>query len=216
MESLIAPLLPLYEREHSAGRAVALAVVVHTNGSTYRKPGALMLIAADGEYAGLLSGGCLESDLHEHALQVMGSGKAKVITYDTGGSDDLLWGLGVGCEGSMQILLLRVGPENGWQPLALFVGAHRRHERVAAAVVVASPETSLAPGSVILVEGQSGGAPAPLTLHDGIQSLLKRALESRRPTGLGGSAEPLRVLAIPLALPPRLLLLGAGRMSSRW
>jgi xanthine dehydrogenase accessory factor len=210
MESLIAPLLPLYEREHSAGRAVALAVVVHTNGSTYRKPGALMLIAADGEYAGLLSGGCLESDLHQHAVQVMDSGKAKVITYDTGGSDDQLWGLGVGCEGSMQILLLRVGPENGWQPLALFAGGHRRHERVAAAVVVASPEASLPPGSVIFPDGEPGGAPVPLTLHDGIQSLLKRSFESGRPAALGGSAEPLRVLAMPLALPPRLLLLGGG------
>ena len=137
MESLIAPLLPLYERERNAGRALALAVVVHTQGSTYRKPGALMLIAADGEYAGLLSGGCLESDLHEHALQVVASGKAKLITYDTGGSDDLLWGLGVGCEGSMQILLLRVGAENDWQPLALFVGAQRRHERVGAADIEA-------------------------------------------------------------------------------
>ena len=46
METLVAPLLPLYERERRAGRAVALAAVVHTSGSTYRKPGALMLIAA--------------------------------------------------------------------------------------------------------------------------------------------------------------------------
>ena len=91
MEALIAPLLPLYQRERHAGRAVALAVVVRTDGSTYRKPGALMLIATDGSYAGLLSGGCLESDLHEHALQVMASGKAKLITYDTGGSDDSLY-----------------------------------------------------------------------------------------------------------------------------
>jgi xanthine dehydrogenase accessory factor len=210
MESLIAPLLPLYRREHSAGRALALAVVVHTSGSTYRKPGALMLIAADGEYAGLLSGGCLESDLHEHALQVMASGNAKVITYDTGGSDDLLWGLGVGCEGSMQILLLRVGPENGWQPLALFTGAHGRHEQVAAAVVIASPENELPAGSVILMEGQPGAAPAPLALHDGIQSLLRRALETGRAIALGGATDLLRVLAIPLALPPRLLLLGGG------
>jgi xanthine/CO dehydrogenase XdhC/CoxF family maturation factor len=210
METLVAPLLPLYERERRAGRAMALAVVVHTSGSTYRKPGALMLIAADGDYAGLLSGGCLESDLHEHALQVMGSGKAKLITYDTGGSDDLLWGLGVGCEGTMQILLLRVGKENGWQPLDLFVSAHRRHERVAAAVVVASPESTLPPGSVVLREGLHGGPPVPLALQDGIQGLLTRALESRRPGSLGAGADVLRVLALPLALPPRLLLLGGG------
>jgi xanthine dehydrogenase accessory factor len=201
METLIAPLLPLYQRERQAGRALALALVVHTTGSTYRKPGALMLIASDGEYAGLLSGGCLESDLHEHALEVMASGKAKLITYDTGGSDDLLWGLGVGCEGTMQILLLRAGPENGWQPLELFVAAHQRHESVAAAIVVASPESALPPGSVILSDGQMGGP---------IQALLARALETRRASALGGASEPLRVLAVPLALPPRLLLLGGG------
>ena len=200
MEALIAPLMPLYERERRAGRAVALAVVVHTDGSTYRKPGALMLIAGDGAYAGLLSGGCLESDLHEHALQVMASGTAKVITYDTGGSDDLLWGLGIGCEGLMQILLMRVGPQNDWQPLDLFVSAHRRHERVAAAVVIASPDSALPPGSVVLANGQ----------QDGLQALLARAVATGRPGVLGGPSDPLRVLAVPLALPPRLLLLGAG------
>jgi xanthine/CO dehydrogenase XdhC/CoxF family maturation factor len=110
----------------------------------------------------------------------------------------------------MQILLLRVGPENGWQPLTLFTGAHRRHERVAAAVVVASPESTLPPGSVILMDGQPGGAPVPLALHDDIQSLLRRALENGRAVALGGATDALRVLAIPLALPPRLLLLGGG------
>jgi xanthine dehydrogenase accessory factor len=210
METLIAPLLPLYERERRAGRPVALAVVVHTNGSTYRKPGALMLIAADGEYAGLLSGGCLEADLHQHALQVMASGTAKLVSYDTGSSDDLLWGLGVGCEGAMQILLLRAGPHNGWQPLELFSAAFQRHEPVAAAVVVASPDTALPPGSIVVSEGSSGGQSVPLPLQDGIQSLLTRALASGRPIALGGSTEALRVLALPLALPPRLLLLGGG------
>jgi xanthine dehydrogenase accessory factor len=210
MESLIAPLLPLYQREHRAGRAVTLAVVAHTEGSTYRKPGALMLITADGEYAGLLSGGCLESDLLEHAQQVMASGQARLLTYETGGSDDLLWGLGVGCEGTMQILLLQVGPKNGWQPLSLFAAAHQRHERVAAAVVVASADDALPAGSVILSEGSAGSDLAPRPVQDGIQALLAEALASRRAGALGGSSEPLWVLAIPLALPPRLLLLGGG------
>ncbi|HEX3836300.1 MAG TPA: XdhC family protein [Steroidobacteraceae bacterium] len=210
METLIAPLLPLYERERRAGRAVALAVVVHTTGSTYRKPGALMLIAADGQYAGLLSGGCLESDLREHALQVIGSGSAKLITYDTRGADDLLWGLGVGCEGAMQILLLRVGPESAWQPLDLFVSAHQRHERVAAAVVVASPDATLPAGSIMLREGQPGGHAVPPALQDAIQALLARALETGRPSLLGSHSDALRALAMPLALPPRLLLLGGG------
>ena len=211
METPIAPLLPLHDgSERRAGRAAALAVVVHTIGSTYRKPGALMLIAADGEYAGLLSGGCLESDLREHAVQVMARGKAKVITYDTRGSDDLIWGLGVGCEGLMQILLLRVGPQNDWQPLDLFLRAHQRHEPAAAAVVVASPHAELPPGSIVLFDGQPGGVPAPLKLQDAIQALLARAVASGHTGTLGGSADALRVLAVPLALPPRLLLLGGG------
>jgi xanthine dehydrogenase accessory factor len=210
METLIAPLLPLYERERRAGRAVALAVVVHTLGSTYRKPGALMLIAADGQYAGLLSGGCLESDLREHALQVMGSGKAKLITYDTRGTDDLLWGLGVGCEGAMQILLLRVGPENAWQPLDRFVAAHQRHERVAAAVVVACADSTFPAGSIVLPDAEPGGHPVPLALQDAMQALLARALQTGRPAALGTGTEAFRALAMPLALPPRLLVLGGG------
>ncbi len=71
-------LLPLYERERAAGRALVLGVVLETAGSTYRKPGALMLIAADGNYAGLLSGGCLEGDLREHASTVRQTGVPQV------------------------------------------------------------------------------------------------------------------------------------------
>ncbi len=94
-------------------------------GSTYRKPGALILIAADGDYAGLISGGCLEGDLREHARAVIATGAAREVRYDMRGSDDLLWGLGLGCEGAMQILLLRAGPDNDWQPL----DASRRRPR---------------------------------------------------------------------------------------
>ncbi len=74
VESSLAPLLALYERERSAGRSLVLGIVLETAGSTYRKPGALMLIASDGDYAGLLSGGCLEGDLREHASTVRVTG----------------------------------------------------------------------------------------------------------------------------------------------
>src|SRR5450759_1673324 len=63
-------LLPLFDREREAGRAMVLATVVHTAGPTYTKAGTLMVIAASGEYAGLLSGGCLEGDLAEHGRAV--------------------------------------------------------------------------------------------------------------------------------------------------
>ena len=85
-----------------------LATVIRTGGSTYAKPGAQMLIAADGEYAGLLSGGCLEGDLREHARDVAASGEARIVSYDLRSTTDQLFGLGAGCEGAMDILLTRV------------------------------------------------------------------------------------------------------------
>ncbi len=129
--------MALYEgRERSAGRALVLGIVLETAGSTYRKPGALMLIASDGDYAGLLSGGCLEGDLREHANAVRETGVPKVVSYDLRGPDDLLWGLGVGCEGAMNILLIRVAEANGWQPIAHFLESLHSHRATAVGIVV--------------------------------------------------------------------------------
>ncbi len=213
MEAELSPLLPLYQRERGGGRAFALAVVVHTSGSTYRKPGALMAIAADGSYAGLLSGGCLETDLREHARSVIESGEPHIVTYNTGGTDDALWGLGIGCEGAMQILLLRVGPDREWQPIADLAQALSRHERAAVAIVVESRSPSLAVGEVLPSNGRPGQPswlatkPATKLAHE-VQALLRRVAQSGHAAWLESSA--LRVFVFPLALPPRLLLLGAG------
>jgi xanthine dehydrogenase accessory factor len=86
-----------------------LATVVATAGSTYRKPGARMLIRADGSYLGLLSGGCLESDLKIHAQEVLDRGVPRAVEYDMRGPDDILFGIGTGCEGAMRVLLEPAG-----------------------------------------------------------------------------------------------------------
>ena len=93
----------------AAGRYGVLATIVATAGSTYRKSGARMLIAADGSHVGLLSGGCLEGDLAGHAQAVLADGVARCIEYDLRGPDDLLFGIGAGCEGAMRILLEPTG-----------------------------------------------------------------------------------------------------------
>lgn len=197
MESSIGPLLPLFVRERSAGRAVALGVVLRTAGSTYRKPGALMLIARNGEYAGLLSGGCLESDLREHALSVIDTGTARVISYDLRGPDEALWGLGVGCEGAMDILLLRVGPTNDWQPLALFAECLDQHTPTAVGLFVGDHDTAHPGGSVLL----------PAQTSEPEQQALRQRAANAQP-GWFNDAQSLFVL--PLSLPPRILMLGAG------
>jgi xanthine dehydrogenase accessory factor len=206
VEASFGPLLPLFERERAAGRALALGILVHTAGSTYRKPGALILIAANGDYAGLISGGCLEADLREHARSVIETGGARTVRYDLQGADELLWGLGLGCEGAMQILLLRAGPENGWQPLEHLAVALAAHRATAIGVVVESSQAQLAPGSVVLPAALGTAAPALATAA--VQAALERAIAERQAGWLAEQSWKLFVL--PLALPPRVLLLGAG------
>ncbi len=211
MESSLAPLLPLFERERSAGRPVALGVLLHTAGSTYRRPGALLLIAASGEYAGLLAGGCLEGDLAQHALEVIGTGRARLITYDLRNPDDLIWGMGAGCEGAMRILLLRVGPQEHWQPLVTLAGALAAHEPAAAGIVAESADPSIPPGTLILTHGETEVLPASARQRLLQPELIEAVREARRASAPGWlETRGCRVLLLPLSLPPRLLLLGGG------
>lgn len=92
-------------RELFEGQRAALATVVSLEGSSYRRPGARMLIAENGETNGVLSGGCLERDVAERALKVMQTGQPVVVRYDTTNEDDIIWGLGLGCNGVVDILI---------------------------------------------------------------------------------------------------------------
>jgi xanthine dehydrogenase accessory factor len=88
------------------GAASVVGVVIETNGSTYRKRGALILLDATGMRAGALSGGCLESEVEQHARAVLANGRAMVARFDTKGEEDRLFGSGVGCSGEMNVLLM--------------------------------------------------------------------------------------------------------------
>ena len=92
----------LLARAHEADY---LATVVETSGSVYRRPGARMLIAQGSPLHGLISGGCLESDLAERAL----SGP-QLVTYDNASGAEELWGAGVGCNGVISLWLEPLTP----------------------------------------------------------------------------------------------------------
>lgn len=94
-----------------------LATVFETRGSTYSKAGATMLINEDGVFRGMLSGGCLEGDLAVRAQVVIESNAPQIVTYDLA-ADDELWGLGVGCDGLMRIVLQPLRPDDGYVPFA--------------------------------------------------------------------------------------------------
>ncbi len=197
----IDPLLPLFERERAANRAMAIGILLDTEGSTYRKPGALMLIAANGEFAGLLSGGCLEGDLQHYAEGVIETGQPRFVDYDTRGTDDALWGIGLGCEGAMRILLLRIGPENEWQPLSWLANALARHAATAVGILTESTDPRLPVGRVELPDH---------TQDPQIRDALQRAAHTGKVDWLTPESTHGKLFILPLSLPPRLLLLGAG------
>jgi len=92
--------------------SAVLATIVNTEGATYQKIGTMMLINNQGKCSGLLSGGCLEADIALHAANVLKSGLTTVLHYDLSGDADLLWGLGLGCEGKIDILLMPLSQQN--------------------------------------------------------------------------------------------------------
>ncbi|HLG39704.1 MAG TPA: XdhC/CoxI family protein [Chitinophagaceae bacterium] len=101
----IRDIIKAYDEAKKSGKQTALATVVHVEGSSYRRPGARMLIEDDGQLTGAISGGCLEGDALRKALQVMREKKSRLVTYDTMDDDDAKFGVGLGCNGIIQVLI---------------------------------------------------------------------------------------------------------------
>ena len=96
-----------------------LATIVATQGASYRKTGAMMLINSLGQHYGLLSGGCLEADIMRQARRCWDSGKNRIVQYDMREEGDFAWQLGIGCGGMVRILLQPVGRDNDYLQLNL-------------------------------------------------------------------------------------------------
>src|SRR6185436_7757138 len=99
-----------YGKVDFAQRRAALATVVQVRGSSYRSPGARMLITDDGRWVGSISGGCLEGDALRKARQVMTDNRATLVTYDTREEGNQNLGIGLGCNGVIDVLLEPINP----------------------------------------------------------------------------------------------------------
>ncbi len=130
-------------------RAV-LATVVRTSGSTYRKEGAKLLIPQEGEPVGSISAGCLEADVREIAKRVRETGVPELRRYDNSASDDLVWGLGIGCNGVVEVLVEPI-TEKTAAVLATVEACVRYHRPVAVATLVCADHGDLRPGARMLV-----------------------------------------------------------------
>jgi xanthine dehydrogenase accessory factor len=87
----------------ASGMRAALATVVRVRGSAYRHEGAKLVVAEDGSTAGNVSGGCLEQDVREVALQVIRAGEPQLKSYCSSADEIAAWDLGVGCEGQVDV-----------------------------------------------------------------------------------------------------------------
>ncbi len=129
----IQDIIKAYDEAEKAGKQTALATVVHVRGSSYRSPGARMLITEEGKLTGAISGGCLEGDALRKALLVMHDQKSKLVTYDTNDEDDASLGVGLGCNGIIQILIEPIVPVRTDNPIQILkkISAQRENAIVA-------------------------------------------------------------------------------------
>src|SRR5215207_9892031 len=166
------------------GEPVVLATVVRTEGSTYRRPGARMLLRRDGTSVGAVSGGCLKADLAARVDEVLAAGQPELVIYDTRSAEDLVWGLGLGCNGRVDVLL---------EPLAgdALVRARLLHARcrdltrpaVLTTVITVDGEGRLRVGDRLLLLEDGEAVPWGITLPSAPSELVagaRQALAARR------------------------------------
>lgn len=209
MDLGLGPVLDAFDRLPAGGAAV-LATVIETGGSTYRKPGAMMLIEANGQTHGLLSGGCLEADLAAHAAGVVNSGQPKTVSYDMLSGDEMPWDLGLGCRGLVRVLLIRLAAAHPvFTRLVQMQAAGQR----ALLMLVCGSELDWLPAGTLLLPDSGDRWPG---LPDHPEAgRIKAAVPDKRPRrsellALDTSRGQARMLLVPINPPRRLLLLGAG------
>jgi xanthine dehydrogenase accessory factor len=115
----ITDILKAYHQAVKENKKTALATVVKVEGSSYRRPGARMLITEDGQLTGAISGGCLEGDALRKALSAIVQQETKLIAYDTTDEDDAKIGVQLGCNGIVHILFEPVNANEEFNPVRL-------------------------------------------------------------------------------------------------
>ncbi len=107
-------ILTAYESLKQSGTSGAMATVMKVQGSTYRRPGARMLILGNGKTVGTVSGGCLEADIAEKSKTILSSGSPATSVYDMTADGDAVWGLNQGCNGVVHLLVEPIPARDGF------------------------------------------------------------------------------------------------------
>ena len=191
----------------SAGRSAALATAIHVTGSAYRRPGAKFLIDDEGGTCGGVSGGCLEADVRRIAREVIGTGAPRVLHYETGSDDRTIWGLGLGCNGSIDIFLQRA---TSAPALDVLQSVHHllQHDpgRCAIATVIDGADTGRA--MIVDAHGLAHGSIGP-DRDAAMSAIASLSVIDGHSRVIGGGAGT-RVFVDVIAAAARLIVCGAG------
>lgn len=184
------------------GQSAALATVVGVRGSAYRREGTRMLVLDDASQVCMLSGGCLEAEVVEVALEVMRTGIPALTHYDL--SEDATWGLGIGCGGSVDVRVERVDPSD--LVMSAWLDALERGEAAALAVPLEGAGKLL-----VRPNGEVLGQLADETLHGFAVAQALARLSLREPRAVSVSSPEGQAVFIDVNTPPPpLVIYGAG------
>lgn len=152
MTKEIGDIIHAFKIAQQEGRQTALATVVQVEGSSYRRPGARMLVEDNGKITGAISGGCLEGDALRKALQAINQEQNKLVTYNTLHEDDLEFGVQLGCNGIVHILFEPIYPGQPNNPIAILENSCRDRKNVVLVTLFSTKNiTGPQPGTCFLL-----------------------------------------------------------------
>ncbi len=148
----IKDIIRLYRQIDTATHKVALATVVNVAGSSYRRAGARMLIQDNGVWTGGISGGCLEGDALRKANHCIARNRVDLVRYDTTNNDEEQIGVGLGCEGVIDVLLSPIDPADPNNPVNVLEACADTREDLCLLTVIRSGSATFTPGSMFRYE----------------------------------------------------------------
>ncbi len=171
-------------RARPAEERAALATVIAVDGSSYRRPGARLLVTESGRWTGGISGGCLEGDALQKARKAMLQDKASTVVYDTREPDAHQIGVGLGCNGRIEILMAPVQAQNPLlNPIAIWeqIMESRTPRILVTLVDVPAHNDGLSAGS--MWHWQEGMASPETLQHTTLASVLNAGVTEVKQTG---------------------------------
>lgn len=158
MSKEIRDIVAAFHAAEKAGRKTALATIVHVEGSSYRMPGARMLVDDNGCLTGAISGGCLEGDARRRALLAIHERRNRLVTYDTSNEEDVEFGVQLGCNGIVHILFEPVFSEEPDHPVVLLERSQKvRRDTVLVTLFSLENKQLDQPGTCYFFNGISSG-----------------------------------------------------------